>query len=1465
MSSTMANTANTHNHDIFSRIADCMERNDWTDMLCMLSGCGQREANNIVTQLIAGNTWDAVKNVVGCVGDNKHTWNIGGVSVKNNTLLLVAEANWQQIGETLNTGAHCCSTLEWILEQACLRSTRDETILYCVPRHDGVESEVDTVRQELMTKAECRQIQKHILPHCTRDHLNSVMVHMVSEGHWKGVGKLLTCVDDMDLTWAVDGLCVKSKLMSLIVDGNWEDILKRELIEIVPLFSFSDDIVRHVSENSTENEEEERSCSWWALGKVLQQGVDDKALTQMVELADEFYDGEMFLRCILPYCTDAHTDLLVKGMVSEGQWKSVAKLLTIVGDAKTSFTVLGTKVGSQMLQNVAEGRWKEVSDTLQEGVHESELKWLVHAVCLQNHDSVLMEYVVPNCKDNQLDTLLVALVEQGRWLAVAKLLTGNVSESTKRWAVQKACEHPETYGYDLDPELYITNDILPHAADDQLDDLLRPLIDRGLHLAVAEVLKRGVSPASKERAVYRACGRLSKYYFTHRSVIPDIIDHVDEEQWSSVLTLLLETEDWCAVGEMMKRGLSDSEREWVLIRACTQRTESEFREFILPHCTEKHMFILMTKLMKVGMWRSVVSVLDRGVSVSEKSWAVQTACAHADENTIIWYFLEEYIYDDTKSTLENLAFRSMWKPFLLLLYRFVIDTLCMWAVVEDDTGEKEQVLWDIVTNPSESVRGLSPDVWRSVTWSDLDYSLKERLEWDTPLCEILCESLLRTVKEIWQTGREKEIVDKPFTVSVEAKLAVESIHAEMKPTVMESNTSSPSNMLLRVCMQNLQRQHEDTGDKHCLSFQLCFMKYLISEYYKRKAWKTMINVITLVLATIPVVPGVQDMALRIMLRLKQWDVISFACMTHVCEQLRRDLFQAAVRQKQWVAVKRWADHTLYDDQRWWALQEAFKEKQWGVFLMLADHGLKEVELMNVHHRLAQFAKWKVVFQMFERGAFVTEIIEVLQNNERRKFSGLFNRQEIVNKTERLQALEKKLIKQINSKCSKRHAKLKWCALLYKIIHCSYQIDFRQAARDVIEDNAWHVMVQLVRLGMDAAQRDALFPEMVRRQQWGVCRALLEQGVSIPLCLDFLPELMKRRQWTLVSRVMECDVEDTLRRQVMVRALDCKEGSLVWKCISTLGYRLSLEEREELFQEAFHREIWQAVKPLVEENNNTGNKHRDTAMLEAIQQHQWDVVDHCQRYHADINMVDDDGQTAMHRAARAQDWEAVKELAERGGDASMLDIEGVSVLHRTIQGRQWDAVKLLIQFHGDIHRSVQPTHSYELFLGEPFLPYELYQEDIDRFPFVSMSADQSDRTITPLQMLIDACQGEIIQSTLMWCPDQWKGVNRRGETALHATCLSGLPDTLYYLIARKVDPLAATRRGHSALCYAVLCKGCPQTMVAECIELGFSTPQPRITDTARRDKIYQELPRTELQELFKSPLVLAVMCGRACLS
>ncbi|XP_070176384.1 uncharacterized protein [Littorina saxatilis] len=1218
-----------------------------------------------------------------------------------------------------------------------------------------------------------------------------------------------------------------------------------------------------------------------------QKSLAEQALGEKADVGDDF----MIVKFILPRCPVDQLDSVLTTLVQRRLWLSVGEALKRKGvsDSRRQWAVMEA---CKYYENLFAYDYNEIS-YLEHPYTENHLcivckdighcdencteKGLValhkelDATCF--HDK--LDFILPHAADDQLDTVLKVLVERRQWEGVAAVLkrTG-LSSSQKAWGVQEACKYLE-----MDQTwLCLRNEILPHCPDDQLGTILNILVERHFWAAVRVVLERpGVSDELKIWAVQQACAAYKRDEMEHAAVVTNVLPHCPEDQVGPVLTFLVERRLWHGVAEILQRKpVSNSQKRWVVQEACAHiETEEEKKdriaEDILPFCADDQLDSVLSFLAEIHAWGSAAEILQRGPSDIQYRWWVREACAHASEKCIIQIILPFYVYEDMRGAMEQIVSRRLWKALLSLLHRCTIDTLYRWTVTSDDENNMDEAFWDMVRTPFQAVKKLTPGQWMAVDWSESQPSLRERLQWDIPLCELLCESLLQLVRENWLKGREEDIACGSSEIGEQARSALQVIHEEVKPALQQPKPLGLPKF--GQCIHNLCQRFDKRGYNDNVLFPFYFMKHLIQEYNKRKAWTEITDAILVVLTTVPVVPDLQSVALKVMLRHEKWDVIRLACLSHVCEQVRRELFHAAVKQRQWSVVNRWADHTLYDDQRWWALKEAFKEKQWEVYLLLADHGLTEVEVMHVHHQLVLFANWKVVLRSLQHGANVTEAKEVLVEKLKqflasedpeeiriKHFPWPLQNVEVRERLHRLIKFENRMLQQKAFLKKTGKCKLKWSTMLFKLMRSPEIAHARihQAVKEAIKNNVWHVVIQLVRLGMHAAQRDSLFPEMVKRQRWGVCRALLERGVSLQICLDALPELMERSQWTLVGRVMECNVDDDLRRQVMSRALELREGSVVWKCISTLGYSLSVQEREELFQQAFYREIWQAVKPLIEENDDTGIKHRDIALLEAIEQHLWDVVDHCQRHHADINILDEEGHTPIHRAVRKRDqafcedeklewllsnepdwdqhwradWEAVKELTVRGADPSLLDVDGLSTLHRTIRGGQsWDAVTLLIQFHGDIQSPAQ-------------------------FKLGLRISDER----TALQMLIDARQAQMIETTLMWCPDQWKGVNKDRETALHAVCLAGWPNILYYLVARKIDPMAVAKGGQTALCYAVLCKECPQRMVAECIELGFSAHQPHITDTAERGRWFWIPPITEIEDLLKCPVVLAVMRG-----
>jgi hypothetical protein len=252
------------------------------------------------------------------------------------------------------------------------------------------------------------------------------------------------------------------------------------------------------------------------------------------------------------------------------------------------------------------------------------------------------------------------------------------------------------------------------------------------------------------------------------------------------------------------------------------------------------------------------------------------------------------------------------------------------------------------------------------------------------------------------------------------------------------------------------------------------------------------------------------------------------------------------------------------------MEEAYKHKQWGVMLLLADYGLNQTELMWVRYRLAMYADWGFVLKMLERGVDVTELRELVENvMTARKTRRDPPKRLALGLRWRQLCQEEKRIADLSRRVKAPLTARQWVPLFHLNHHPrAARAGLTWLLQRAIEQSAWLVIMNLATLGMDTAQRHSLLADMITRRQWGVCGVLLEQGVSVQSCLEVLPVFMEMNQWTLVSRVMEFIVDDDIKHQVMQRAMESREGSVVWRCLSTMKhYRLSVEERVKLFQQA----------------------------------------------------------------------------------------------------------------------------------------------------------------------------------------------------------------------------------------------------------------------------------------------------------
>ena len=1251
-----------------------------------------------------------------------------------------------------------------------------------------------------------RVFSECILPKCRIFQVDTLMAHLVTTREWWLVVMLLDTVDEK-LVWTVGDIQLDSPL------------------------------VRAVAQNQI----------GMSLGYLLEGDLSDSQRRWVIDVACRTDADWAIAEKILPHCADDHLEDVLSTLVKRGLWESVDKVLYRGVSPATHRRVTHEAlqqahdhiVRDNILHHFAEdqlddvfstlmaqGLWDTVDRLFEDCVSSETRKRMIHKACncRYTYDWIVVCNILPHCPDDQLHEVLTTLVTRGMWAAVGTVLDRCVSPAKHRWVVQKACQEAN--------DRAITDYILPHCTDDQLDDVLTTLVTRGLWQSAGRAVGRGVTSAKHRWAIAEALQSLSD-----EDVTRQILPHCADSELETVLTTLVTRALWRSVDRVLHRVVSPVQHRWAIQEACQRAADQDIALYILPHCAEGQLDDVLVTLVTRGLWWSASSALERGVGRSHHRWALQEVLKSGNDSFIAGCMLPEC------------RPRGFWSKYLNVwhgkdqlaekLFRFISDELCAWATAEDITESGDAQFWRYVVNPQYEMKDLTKlSMALRPLRKQAGVRLSHALDFDPALCSVLCETVVHFVTEAWVSGRQHDTQRPAGQLDEEARLLTTQIQEQM----LEGQSRSTPHFLQRLnATRNLCRADTADTDRRSPVFGLYFIKNLVRLCYNKRHCSVSIDVILYVLACVPVVPGVQSVALTVMLRHKRWDVIRRADLCGVWEQVRRRLLTAACKHRQWSLVAQWANHTLYDDQCLAALEEAYTHKQWSVYLLLADHGPMELDLMRVHYRLTRYAPWDVVLEMFERGADLIECQEGVRpgknlrildqekdDNERRPryVKLLLLQEEWEERMEELGSLEAALEKQ------------EWSVALHEINRRHRREEIVLALRAALTSKVWHVVIYLIRQGIDTRLCDRLFSLMVEIQQWDVCRVLLEEGVDLQLGLDALPQLMEQNQWTLVARLMEYDVGDALRRQVMQQALDRREGSVVWQCIINMEHdHLSVEERLELFHEAFNRENWQAVKPLVEVKDDTGIQHRDAALLESIEQHQWDVVDHCLLFRANINMLDEDGHTPMHRMAKKKDWEAVEELTKRRGDPNMLDKEGLSVFHRVIWARQWELAKLVIEYHGDIHQRAENIHLNKR---------------------------------TPLEMLIEARQMEVIQHTFMWCPDQGKGVNFVGETTLHAACLTGVETMLYNLLARRVDPRAVTRRGHSALSYAVICKDGPQQTVAECIRFGFSTHQPHLIDRKEytdHGNVYDSITTLHssrlglfVSSLLLSPLLLAVMRG-----
>ena len=289
-------------------------------------------------------------------------------------------------------------------------------------------------------------------------------------------------------------------------------------------------------------------------------------------------------------------------------------------------------VSSEVRNVIQRGDWRKVEHLMERSQYSEEQR----------------SHVMPNCKLSQWDQFMTHLVATGQWQFVTNLLD-IVSDENATWRV----------------------------GDTRVDSRVLGLVARGLWLSVSDVLRSGVSDSLRRWVIGVACQRADGCEF-----IQYILPYCAGDQRDVVLEKLVTRGLWMSVDTLLGRGVSPTQHRWALHEACQKAGDAEFELFIAPHCADDQLGDVLITLVTRRLWKSVSRVLDRVVSPTQHSWAVQEACLHAGDEVVSTCILPHCADDQLGDVLNTLVTRRLWKSVNGVLYQGVSPTEHSRAVQE---------------------------------------------------------------------------------------------------------------------------------------------------------------------------------------------------------------------------------------------------------------------------------------------------------------------------------------------------------------------------------------------------------------------------------------------------------------------------------------------------------------------------------------------------------------------------------------------------------------------------------------------------------------------------------------------------------------------------------------------------------------------------------------------------------------
>jgi hypothetical protein len=409
-------------------------------------------------------------------------------------------------------------------------------------------------------------------------------------------------------------------------------------------------------------------------------------------------------------------------------------------------------------------------------------------------------------------------------------------------------------------------------------------------------------------------------------------------QATRVLKRQIQQHQWDLMGRLVEKGMVSLTDE-LLLMVC-KVLHSEYPHSILYGCSDKQKSIVLNSLVKRGLWKLVGEFVNRnnGLHMLKRKYILDEATRRANDESFESYILPFCSKEELTDVLPQLVTRELWSSVQEALEKGALVSAC-------NKEQKETILYKVEKQIFS--RGVG-QVLNSGEYTD-----KQKILALQKACK--SQNIIQ-IRYIMLPHYNKTLL----ICSAECW-----VRASAWTTVEQ---------VLRVTYKKEQRDSVLCGVCQACPFSLLLEKILglkggLVEYF--------LSLLSSKSDLSP--PALHSVALMFALQQRRWDVICQANVQHAWEQVRRELFCAAVDEGHWEIVQQWADNTLYHDQRWWALEEAYKHQQWGAMLELACHGLNEIEQMRVRYRLAMYADWRVVLRMFSYGVDVTEVRQMVEN------------------------------------------------------------------------------------------------------------------------------------------------------------------------------------------------------------------------------------------------------------------------------------------------------------------------------------------------------------------------------------------------------------------------------------------------------------------------------------------------------